>query len=209
MEEEKIKKIITLIFIIIFLGTSVYFITYTPSNNTKEVKNNEILKNSESKTKELKEETIVVDIKGEVNNPGIYEVPSNTRIMDVINAAGGLTTFADTNNINLSKIVEDEMVIIIESVNEESNDYTINNDGAINPSDALGSSGDKPSSSLISLNRASKEELMTLSGIGESKADAIIEYRNKTGGFKKIEELMEVSGIGEATFNKIKDNITI
>ena len=164
-----------------------------------------------------------VDIKGEINNPGVYEVEPGKRIIDVINMAGGLTDKADTSILNLSKKVKDEMYIIdysndqikeykekllpskeiIKKVEEKiicpdtSNDACAKNNTIKEESNITGK---------ININTASKEELMTLTGIGESKADKIIEYR-KNNKFNTIEDIKNISGIGDSIFEKIKDNI--
>ena len=164
--------------------------------------------------------SIKVEIKGLVVNPGVYEITDELIVDDVIKMAGGLAKDANTSQINLSKKVYDEMVIIIPS-NAEIEELTkgsiikyvenecvcpkLINDSCVtlNPDDDIIIESKK-----ISLNNASKEELMTLSGIGESKALAIIEYR-KTHRFTTIEEIMNVKGIGNSIYEKIKDNISI
>lgn len=164
--------------------------------------------------------SIKVEIKGFVNHPGVYEVSDELIVNDIITLAGGLTANANTTQLNLSKKVYDEMVIIVPS-NEEIADLShkksikyienecfcpkIINDSCItySPDDDLIIKPIK-----ISLNNATKEELMTLSGIGESKALAIIEYR-KTSRFFALEEIMNVKGIGKSIYEKIKDNISL
>ncbi|MBQ9181437.1 MAG: helix-hairpin-helix domain-containing protein [Bacilli bacterium] len=144
------------------------------------------------------EDIIKVDIKGSIVNPGVYEVSSSDRVNDVINKAGGLLEDANTSNINLSKRVKDEMVIVIsnnQNVEEEAIDFETNNYTESN-------------NSLVSINSASKEELMSLSGIGESKALAIIKYRENQK-FNSIEDIKNVNGIGDSLFEKIKDSITV
>ncbi len=146
----------------------------------------------------LEETELLVDIKGEVINPGVYQLNENSIINDVISIAGGLTEDADTTNINLSKMITNEMVIYIHSKEEiVSNEY-FEEEIYI-----------ETKSNLININIASINELMTLSGIGESKANDIIEYRNINGNFKSIDEIKNVSGIGDSTYAKIKDYITI
>lgn len=211
MREDKRKVIITILFSLLFIGTSIYFWVKSSDvvEETKENEKNTVVK--KEKTKDIEEETMIVDIKGEVNTPGIYEVPANTRVMDVITSAGGLTDEADTSGINLSKIVTDEMVIIVDKKGEVTQNNEVTNGARITANDAiLDSKGNNSQSSgPVSINQASKEALMTLPGIGETKATAIISYRETHGGFKSLEELMEVNGIGESTFNKIKANITL
>ena len=159
--------------------------------------------------------TIKIDIKGEVKKPGVYEGTENMNVNDAIKMAGGLKKGASTDNINLSKTLKNEMVIIISKKLKENIKNTIKNDalpssseviGEIKNSDANNIQND--SNKLISLNKGSLDELMTIPGIGEQKAKQIIEYRN-SNEFTSIEDIKNVSGIGESLFEKIKDYITI
>ena len=184
-------------------------------------------KNDTKKDEEEEEEVYYqVDIKGEVINPGIYTVKEGSRVIDVIRLAGDLTEVADTSVLNLSKKVKDEMVIIVYSYDEVVNftatkekeeieqEACLSQNGIQNDACIKDSTDDTSSSSVVisgkvSLNTATLDELMTLPGIGEAKAQAIIEYREEVGAFQNIEELKEVSGIGDAIFDQIKENITI
>lgn len=172
-----------------------------------------------------------IDIKGAIKKPGVYSVEENNRIIDVINQAGGLNKNANTTYINLSKKIFDEMVIviytkeqvadiknhllenkqIIENLNKENkNDALIENSDVIeNTSISEENKEEEIIPKLISINSATKEELITLTGIGEKKASDIIDYRKEQGPFEILEDLMNVSGIGEALFAKIKDYITL
>lgn len=169
----------------------------------------------------------MVDIKGAVTSPGTYAVDDSMRIIDVIYEAGGLLDTADTSMINLSKRVEDQMVIIIYTKEEVVNFINTKeqetlkqelcdtsqppNDGCVDTDDETIDVNDEtlPESSFpVSLNQATKEELQRLPGIGEVKADAIIAYRQEHP-FTSIEQLLEVSGIGESLFASIKDKITL
>lgn len=180
---------------------------------------------------------VKVDIKGYVNKPGLYQLECDNRVVDVINKAGGLKKNADTSVINLSKKIFDQMVIIIyskdevkeftkvkeeEKVKEEKciNTEIVKNDACIsdivdntkkdeNIKEEKNTNEQVIGSKKVSLNNASLEELMTLTGIGESKALNIIDYREKNNGFKNIEEIMNISGIGEKAYEKIKDNLTL
>ena len=178
--------------------------------------------------KEVKK--IKVDIKGEVKNPGIQELNEFDRVGDAIKKAGGLTEDADTELINLSKTLKDEMVIIvynkyeIEKIKSETNKSetiikyieqkctcpdTIN-DACINKkSESNKETKEQIKETKISINTATIEELMKVDGIGESKAKAIIKYREENGPFQTIEDIKNVSGIGESTFEKFKDYITV
>lgn len=159
--------------------------------------------------------TIKIDIKGEVKKPGVYEVTENMNVNDAIKMAGGLKKGASTDNINLSKTLKNEMVIIISKKLKENKKNTIKNDALLSSSEVIGevkNSGanniQNDSNKLISLNKGSLDELMTIPGIGEQKAKQIIEYRN-SNAFTSIEDIKNVSGIGESLFEKIKDYITI
>ncbi len=190
------------IFIVTVMFILFFFYVFVSSNlfNDKK-KNNEVdivKENNEIETDNKSIEKIIVDIKGEVVNPNTYEVKEDDRVIDVINKAGGLTDKADVTVINLSEKIYDEMVIVIPSKEENIEKNYSNN---IN--------NQKSSDSKISINTASKEELMSLNGIGKSKAENIIEYRSKNGKFKSIDEIKNVSGIGDTIFEKIKDNIKI
>lgn len=189
--------------------------------------------NLNKKANETVKNIYYIDIKGYVNNPGVYAMDEGNRVVDAINKAGGLKENANTSMLNLSMEIKDEMVIIVYS-NDEINNYSevenqneiiveicntdIINDACIcncddcpvvNNESTNSSESSSNESIKININTASKEELLTLSKIGESKANAIIEYRNKNGNFTKIEDIMNVSGIGEAIFEEIKDHITI
>ncbi len=184
-------------------------------------KNEPIMTTTPTPTLENEIQTIKIDIKGEVVNPGIYELKANSRVIDAINESGGFTEKSDTTVINLSKILHDEDVIIIYSKQEievmtsgETSVKIIETECYCPELPENIACIEEPiteteDNSKISLNKATLEQLMTLSGIGESKAKAIITYREENGNFKTIEEIMEVSGIGDATFQKIKNNITI
>ncbi len=129
-----------------------------------------------------------VDIKGEIILPGVYLVKSNFLIKDVIEMAGGLTPDADISNINLAEVITNNQMIIIPICNNKKIENNNN---------------------LININTATKEQLMQLESIGESKANNIIAYRTNKGLFKTIEELKNVSGIGNEIYKKIKDFITV
>ncbi len=193
----KRKEIISITIILVL----VIIILFQSFHNDKEIEINEsnIIEKKESKLKEEDIEKIIVDIKGEINKPGIYEMNNGNRIIDVITKAGGLTKNADTNSINLSEKIVDEMVIIIPTLN-------INNTSELTDKKVI---NDLPKDKRISINTASIDELMTIKGIGTTKAKKIIEYRNKNGKFKKIEDIKKVSGIGNSTFEKIKNYIKI
>lgn len=150
---------------------------------------------------EIKSETesveMYVDISGEVNAPGVYQVTSDTRLFEVIEKAGGLTERADHNSINQADFIEDGQKIIIPSVNEVSPETDNNTQTSVISDDGL-----------ININSAGKDDLMKLNGVGEKIAERIIEYREKNR-FNQIEDIMNVKGIGESTFEKLKTQIKV
>ena len=148
---------------------------------------------------------IYVYICGEVANPGVYELSEDSRIYEAVDAAGGFTENAARESINLASKVSDGMQITIYNKEEAASLPA----GGTSAGKNSGQDQMSGSSSFVNLNTATKEELMTLKGIGESKAEDIIRYREKSGGFKKIEDIMKISGIKEAGFQKIKDSITV
>ena len=212
------RFILILIGISILLGGAIFVLYRNERDSDIKVvdifkeENNEEAKKEDLIDKEQEVLKVIVDIKGKVNNPGVYEVENGKRINDVINMAGGLTEEADTSNINLAKIVNDEMTIIIYSKEEVlekfKNEVCICNCPYIT-NDACITKTNNNISDLININTASKEQLMNLPGLGETKAQSIIEYRERNGNFKSIDGVKEVSGIGEAIFEKIKDYITV
>lgn len=235
------KEFVIIILIISIIILSLLYINKKNKEPEEQLTLNEF---SEASSKiEEKEEllaNIKVDIKGAVAKPGVYELEANSILNDAIKLAGGLKKSADTSNINLSKTLENEMVIKIFTTNElkkiskskevVSNDNICTentiiidkcNDSSIikdvdlpNNNDVLQNEEQKDTNQnnlgkLISINTGTIEELITLPGIGESKAENIIKYREENGAFKAIEEIISVSGIGDAAYQKIKDFITI
>lgn len=216
------KQIIIGIFILILLVGGTTLTIFMLQNNKKDKSDIVVSTSTNTLKKKTKKENIEnykVDIKGEILTPGIYTLKSNSRVIDVIEMSGGLTENADTSVINLSKKITDEMVIIIYSKSEvkdfektkekekivqekciKKDENSLKNDACITDSVKI--------SGKVSINSATKEELMTLTGIGEAKAEDIIKYREENGPFKTIEDIKNVSGIGDSLFAKIKENIT-
>ena len=143
------------------------------------------------------QETIIfVDIKGAVKNPGVYQMKSGDRVKDALDAAGGLTDEADSQKVNLAQRVEDQMVIVVPKVGEEATEIP-----------AGVTSKEAAKDGKVNINTATVEELKTLKGVGEKKAEAIIEYRKKNGSFKTKEDLMKVRGIGKKLFESFQERI--
>ena len=142
------------------------------------------------------ETVIFVDIKGAVKNPGVYQMKAGDRVKDALDAAGGLTDEADSQKVNLAQRVEDQMVIVVPKVGEE-----------VTEMPAGATSKETPKEGKVNINTATVEELKTLKGVGEKKAEAIIEYRKKNGSFKTKEDLMKVRGIGKKLFESFQERI--
>lgn len=144
---------------------------------------------------------IIVDIKGQVKIPGVYHMEEGSRIIDVIEKAGGLLDESETTAVNFAQLLSDQMVIYVPKIGEDIPvESTISQEIA---------EGGEQEQSKININEADKEALMTLNGIGDSKAENILAYREENGLFKSIEDIKNVSGIGEATFNNLKDSIVV
>ena len=151
--------------------------------------------NKDEKAEDKHDEKIFVDVKGAVKHPGVFETIKDKRVKDLIEEAGGLLDDADTSTLNLSQKVKDQMVIYVLKHGEKPKQI----------SDSSSSSN----TDVININTANKEQLMKISGVGKTKAEAIISYREKNGDFKKKEDITKVHGIGKATFEKIKDKIEV
>ena len=152
--------------------------------------------NKDEKAENRHDEKIFVDVKGAVKHPGVFETTKDKRVKDLIEEAGGLLDDADTSTLNLSQKVKDQMVIYVLKHGEKPKQIS---DGGSSSSNT----------DVININTANKEQLMKISGVGKTKAEAIISYRDKNGDFKKKEDITKVRGIGKATFEKIKDKIEV
>lgn len=218
---KKYKYVIT-IFLFMLIIFYIVFVKVNLKSKEKNLVDNQVVINEVEKVEvDLKDDLVYVDIKGAVKKPGVYKINSDKKIIDVITIAGGLMENANTDNINLSKKVTDEMVIIIYTDEEVKNSNivdtvikvidkecvcpNIQNDGCINTeiNDSITNVNN-----IININTATLKELMSINGLGEAKAKAIIKYREENGYFKIIDDLLNVSGIGEALFEKIKEYIT-
>ncbi len=184
--------------IIVFAG----FFALNHKNN-KTLEELKALSDQEENSEEIEAEdnqTLIVDIGGEVKNPMIAQLPTGSRIGDAITAAGGTTEKADLSNINRAQVLEDGQKIYIPSTDDSDSQASIN-----------GSSSSTASSSnqKVNINTATDEQLRTLSGVGPATAEKIINFRTKEGAFKSIEDLKNVDGIGDKTFEKLKDKICV
>ncbi len=244
------------ILLVIGLGIICYFKFYKNADNDNLANiipesNSEIVTTINEDNEESSQ--FYVEVKGAVQNPGVFEVANKSIINDLINLAGGFKSNAYTKNINLSRQVTKEMVLYVyttseykklntsnevvqnvcecptydisscldnaqseivtnnEENNNSNNQTAIPNNNSNNADDLNDSTNSSTSENKakVNINTASKSELMQISGVGEAKADKIIEYRNTNGRFQNIDEIKNVSGIGDAMFEKIRDYITV
>ena len=180
----------TYILILVIIFASTISIIYTNINGKSRI----VVNDNELEIDD-RDNKIAVYITGEVVNPGVYYIDENLRLDDLVKECGGLTSQADLSEINLAEKLNDSdkidiPKIAIEEENEEDN--IENNDD----------------NDLININKASKDELKTLNGIGDTLADNIIEYR-KNNKFNTIEDILEVNGIGKSKFENIKEYICV
>lgn len=223
-ELNKKTKIIIIAILVVLLGAIIYYVygRKTPENNqnaiipyedeTIQSKENNI---SEDKSEENDTEKIIIYIAGAIKKEGVYELEEGSRISDAIEQAGGLKEEADITNINLAYKLEDGMKIRIptqtenneKDINKISEEYITKNSGLETENTIEDTKKEKEEK--LDINKATQEELETLSGIGPSTANKIIQYRKDNGNFKNIEDLKNVNGIGESKYNEIKEKIIV
>lgn len=177
---------------------------------TKEREDNTKKETSSSQTESS---ILYVYICGQVKNPGVYSLEAGKRVNDAVNLAGGFTKEAALESLNLARQVADGEQIYVMSKEEAATSQTIasqmpNSSESVNEGDKNSISSEE-TKTKVNINTASREELMTLSGIGQAKADSIIAYRQANGPFQSIEEIKLIEGIKDGIFLKIKDQITI
>lgn len=196
---KKNKQKLKMVALPVIVGVAILFFWFNGNSKPVEVASAEPVSESEeqNETNNLLTSLIYVDISGEVNIPGVYEVKEGTRLFQVIDMAGGLTKEANIDSLNRAEEVYDGEKIIVGSDsyngNNNSNDYStgFSNDGKVN------------------INKADLNELQTLPNIGPAKAQNIIDYRNSNGKFQTINDILYVNGIGSKTFDSLKDLICV
>ena len=187
----------------------------TVSEENRENKENE--GNEEDKKENISSATgIYVHIDGYINNPGVYQIKENERINVLIEKAGGLKNGYSIKNINLAAKLSDGDKVYIPSIEEEKTLGNQNNNISVNTVGKHTNNGNNSNNNVsitknnkININTANVSELKQITGIGESTANKIIDYRQNVGKFKKIEDIKEVKGIGESKFESLKNKITI
>lgn len=196
-----------------FLGVFLYL--YLDDDKEENYNKEVLIADITTTTEKVITNKIFVDIKGAVNKPGVYEFQYGDKVIDAIKKAEGLTKNAVTSNINLSKKLVNEMVIYVFNKKEITTMVTTNkiacNCETIEVNNCIDKNNisDNNSNNKININTATLDELLTLKGIGQSKAEAIIKYREENGNFNTIEDIQKVSGLGGTIYSKIKDYITV
>ena len=186
----------------------------TQSSNSEISQNHPELESAEKIIDGLKVMTSTVHVAGAVKNPGVYNLPSSSRVIDAIEKAGGATENADLDQINLADYISDGQKIEVPSFKQDNtlSNYKLITDKLEQLDANNGDSANKKSSvksELVNINTADSSELQSLPGIGATIAKNIVEYRKENGNFETIEDLKNVSRIGDKTFDKLKDLITV
>lgn len=178
------------------LGVAILFISSKsePKKSVVISKNDDQEQNTETSDPV---EYAIVDVKGEVEKPGVYELKQGARVDDVLDLAGGFTKDADDLQVNQAQKVHDEMIVYVPGIDENSEGVVIE-DGIVTEGEGK-----------VRLNSATKDEIEELPGIGPSKADAILQYREEHGLFTGVEDLLHISGIGEKTLENLREYIQI
>lgn len=155
--------------------------------------------------------SIMVDVKGAVKNPGVYQLDADSRVIDAILLAGGYAKNAQSRQINHAQKLQDEMVIYVPQKGEEIEEVltAAAQVTSTSASSTQGSATTDGKLELVNINTADEAGLTTLNGVGPAKAQAIIAYRTENGPFKTIEDLKNVTGIGDKTFESLKDQLTV
>ena len=157
--------------------------------------------NSQGEGEEKTQETgvIYVDVCGHVKNPGVYQLTEDSRVYEAIDKAGGMTEEASASLVNQAERLIDGQQIYVPSEDEQ----------AYGSGNAAYPAAKDTDNGKVNLNTASKEQLLSLTGIGDVKADSIIRYREENGSFRSVEDIKKIEGIKDGVFNKIKDQITV
>ncbi|OEH84655.1 hypothetical protein BHU72_09185 [Desulfuribacillus stibiiarsenatis] len=215
----KQKTVIVVLFAIVFLGVSTYWllgrnespVIITQSDLNLGQQNNSTQQNSPLEHERSnvglnnnQVEQIYVHVKGAVTNPGVYRLHQGQRVVDAVEAAGGVLPMGNLDLINLAEKLQDGQEVIIFTSEEDRNQWLMNAPAGGQHNNSMGQHTNK-----ININTATKEELQKLTGIGPSKAEAIIRYRETNGRFSKVEDLTNVSGIGSKTLESFKDQVSV
>ena len=212
----KNKIIIAVGVIIIAITVGIYFYRTTKDNSEIEITEDNLTTNTavENNNEIVEEEnnTIVVHITGEVNYPGVVVLKEGARVVDAIEAGGGETDEADLSSLNLAYMLSDGEKIYVpnkEETSQESQEREYITSAKDNSEQSENGAKSTDTNFKININTAKQEELTQITGIGESTAKKIIEYRTQNGKFKSIEDIKNIPGIGDSKFNAMKEEITV
>lgn len=212
----KNKIIIAVGVIIIAITVGIYFYRTTKDNSEIEITEDNLTTNTavENNNEIVEEEnnTIVVHITGEINYPGVVVLKEGARVVDAIEAGGGETDKADLSSLNLAYMLSDGEKIYVpnkEETSQESQEREYITSAKDNSEQSENGAKSTGSNFKININTAKQEELTQITGIGESTAKKIIEYRTQNGKFKSIEDIKNIPGIGDSKFNAMKEEITV
>lgn len=207
IDEHAYKILIGLLLIAFSLGLVIILIMNQNSNDANNVatdyseQSSVVASSASPQSQSSASGDLYIDVKGEVKHPGVYQIPSNSRITDVIKEAGGFKADADEQNVNLAKVLNDQDVVVV------------NKKGAAGSSSFASSNntstGNSANNVKVNLNTADLNELQKLDRVGEKKAQKIIDYRNQHNGFHSIDEIKQVSGFGDNTFERLKDSLEV
>lgn len=194
------KKLLGGILLLGIIVIGLLFLFMRSSNSDEEIPlpAYQIAEEPSEKVEKGESNELVVDVKGAVKNPGIYRLPSEARMMDAITEAGGASKEADLDRVNLAAPLSDGMAIYIPKKGEENL-----------PIPGVEAGGEGSQGGKININTAGIDELQQLNGIGPSKAEAILRYREENGPFSTVEELTNVPGIGEKTLENLREQVTV
>ncbi len=195
MQNRQKQMVSYLLCVCLFVGAGIFYCAGLTEQKEVVLVEQEQDTSLEEQTAQIKEteKEILVHVCGAVKNPGVYRIEEGSRICDIIALAGGGTEDSVVDSLNLARVLKDGERIFVPTIQEAETIEVLEEKG----------------SQKINLNTATKEQLMTLSGIGEAKAEDIIAYRAENGDFQTIEDIMKISGIKEAAFQKIKDKIMV
>lgn len=191
------KQKLKMVTLPVIVGVAILFFWFNGSTKPIEIESADALSDGDENQEEfISEDNIYVDISGEVNIPGVYEVQVGTRLFQVIEMAGGLTEEANIDSLNRAEEVYDGEKIIVGNnlINAETNNTN---------SSGISANG------KVNINTASISELTTLPNIGPAKAQNIIDYRESNGKFKKVDDILNVNGIGSKTYETLSDLICV
>ncbi len=200
-----LKNILVKIITILIILLLIIYNFFIKKDKIEEFSYNDILVEKEQEDILIEESiNIKVYVTGEVNNPGVIELPEGSRIEDAINLSGGITNLANLSEVNLAYSLEDGQKLYIPSINDEAETQYI----SVENGEKVIENG-KSNSSKVNINRGDINELKNLPGVGEALAQRIITYRNENGKFKNVEDLKNVSGIGEKKYDSLKEYIDV